>query len=213
MSAFQTVGKRKLGYSTEEVDSFIVLARDQYNNLSSQILDWRGITTQKFTMVKGGYDPASVDSAIDKLQDSFAERELNRDLNQTPRSLSGTSLADLRTLLLGRVHRPNNRRFSRMGVAGVGYSRKEVDALMFLIQEFLEGQESLFIDQVRSITFKVTRGGYVESQVDSYIERLVEYLQTRRFGAPVVVSPIPDYGFTSNGSSQPAESHNPYSEF
>ncbi len=212
MSAFENVGKRKLGYAPEEVDAFIVLARDQYNNLSSRILDWRGITTQKFTMVKGGYDPAAVDSAIDKLQDSFAERELNRDLNSGA-SLSGTSLADLRTLLLGRVHRPNNRRFSRMGVAGVGYSRQEVDVLMLLIQEFLEGQESLFIDQVRSITFKVKRGGYVESQVDSYIERLVEYLQTRRFGPPVIVNPIPQYGFNDNSRSQPADSHNPYSEF
>lgn len=220
MSAFKTVAKGKLGYDPAEVDTFIVRARDQYNNFSSQVLDWRDITGQKFSLVKGGYDVAAVDTAIDKLQDTFAERELSRKSNPFAPSLSGSLLAELRSLLLGRASRPKNKRFSKVNVLGAGYSRKEVDALLSIVQEFLEGEEQITIDEVRSLTFKVKRGGYFESQVDSYIERLVEYIQTLRFGEPVVASTIVANGFSDTSPSpapaEPAEPNKPsgpYSEY
>ena len=216
MSAFKNVAKGKYGYAPAEVDAFILRARDQYNNFSAQILDWRDITAQKFTLVKGGYEIAAVDSAIDKLQDTFAERELSRKSNPVAPSLSGQLLTELRGLLLGRASRPKNRKFTRVGVMAKGYSRKEVDALLFVVQEFLEGEDELTIDEVRSLTFKVKRGGYFESQVDAYIERLVEYLQTLKFGEPAPVSPVPTYGFGSTSPSEPngsSQSSSPYSEY
>ena len=216
MSAFKNVAKGKYGYEPAEVDAFILRARDQYNNFSAQILDWRDITAQKFTMVKGGYDVAAVDIAIDKLQDTFAERELSRKSNPFAPSLSGSLLTELRGLLLGRASRPKNRKFSRVGVLAKGYSRKEVDALLFVVQEFLEGEDDLTIEEVRSLSFKVKRGGYFESQVDAYIERLVEYLQTLKFGEPAPVSPVPTYGFSSASPSEPTEPNQPsgpYSEY
>ena len=223
MSAFKTVAKGKLGYDPKEVDTFIVRARDQYNNFSSQVLDWRDITAQKFSLVKGGYDVAAVDTAVDKLQDTFAERELSRKSNPFAPSLSGSILTELRGLLLGRASRPKNKRFGKANVLGVGYSRKEVDALLSIVQEFLEGEEDLTIEEVRSLTFKVKRGGYFESQVDSFIERLVEYLQTLRFGEPVVASPIVANGFGYTSPSpvptepteptEPNDSSGPYSEY
>lgn len=216
MSAFKNVAKGKYGYEPAEVDAFILRARDQYNNFSAQILDWRDITALKFSMVKGGYDVAAVDIAIDKLQDTFAERELNRKSNPFAPSLSGPLLTELRGLLLGRASRPTNRKFSRVGVMAKGYSRKEVDALLFVVQEFLEGEDDLTVEEVRSLSFKVKRGGYFESQVDAYIERLVEYLQTLKFGEPATVSPIPTYGFSSASPSQstePSQPGGPYSEY
>jgi DivIVA domain-containing protein len=216
LSAFKKVAKGKFGYEPAEVDAFILRARDQYNNVSAQILDWRDITAQKFTLIKGGYDVAAVDIAIDKLQDTFAERELSRKSNPFAPSLSGPLLTELRGLLLSRASRPKNRKFSRVGVMSAGYSRKEVDALLFVVQEFLEGEDELAIDEVRSLTFKAQRGGYFESQVDAYIERLVEYLQTLKFGEPSPVSPVPTYGFGSTGhgeSSGPSQPSGPYSEY
>ena len=216
MSTFKNVAKGKLGYAPADVDAFIVRARDQYNNFTSQVMDWRDITGQKFAMVKGGYDVAAVDAAIDKLQDTFAERELSGKSNPFAPSLSGSILTELRGLLLGRAVRGKGKYFDRAGVVGVGYSRKQVDALMSIVHEFLEGGETLTLSEVRELTFKVQRGGYFESQVDSYIERLVEYLQTKRFGEPVVASPIANYGVgeaSPSQPSQPEQPNSPYSEY
>lgn len=209
MATFKKVPKGKPGYAPAEVDAFIVRARDQYNNLSAQILDWRDITAQKFSLAKGGYDMAAVDQAIEKLQDTFAERELSRKTNPFAPSLSGSILTELRILLLGRTSRPKNKRFEKSGVVGLGYSRKEVDALLTIVHEYLEGDESLTLADVRGLSFKVTRGGYIESQVDAFIERLVEYIQTRRFGEPSVPSSIGGFGASPDGGS----SNNPYREY
>jgi DivIVA domain-containing protein len=216
LSTFKNVAKGKLGYAPAEVDSFIIRARDQYNNSTAQILDWRDITGQKFTLVKGGYEVASVDAAVEKLQDTFAERELSGKSNPFAQGFSGSLLTELRGLLLARASRPKGKYFDRANVVGVGYSRKQVDALMSVVQEFLEGGEALTLEEVRELTFKVQRGGYFESQVDAYVERLVEYLQTKRFGQPVVASPIATYGSGEASASQPSEpsqSNSPYSEY
>jgi DivIVA domain-containing protein len=210
LSTFKNVAKSKLGYVPAEVDAFIVRARDQYNNFTSQVLDWRDITGQKFSLVKGGYEITAVDTAIEKLQDTFAERELSRESNPFAASMSGTILTELRGLLLGRAARGKGHYFDRAGVVGVGYSRKQVDALMSIVHEFLEGGESLTLAEVRELSFKVQRGGYFESQVDAYIERLVEYLQTKRFGEPAVASPIAPYG---SGEAGPSQSNSPFSEY
>ena len=222
MSAFKTVAKGKFGYEPAEVDAFIARARDQYNNFSAQVLDWRDITGQKFALVKGGYEIGAVDAAIDKLQDTFAERELGKKANPFGAPLGKSMLGELRSLLLGRANRPKNKRFGRASVLGLGYARKEVDALLSVVQEFLDGDEELSLDEVRSLTFKVKRGGYFESQVDAYIERLVEYLQTQRFSEPVVAAsswgvPSQPASFGDPGRANPddggSEPSGPYSEY
>lgn len=181
MSPFPKVAKRKLGYSIAEVDLLIARARDQYSNASARTLDWRELSSHKFSMEKAGYQTAAVDAALEKLQDTFAARDLAQSSNQP---------ADLRIALLGRVSRPKGKKFRRVGVLGLGYSRAAVDALISVVEEYLEGQEKLSIDEVRDLKFKLQRGGYIESQVDSYIDRLVEYIQAERFGRPFV-APAP----------------------
>lgn len=213
MSTFKTVAKGKLGYEPSAVDAFIVRARDQYNNFSAQILDWRDISSQKFPLVKGGYEVAAVDAAIDKLQDTFAERELSRKANPFASGLTETLLVELRGLLLGRAERPKNKRFQSVGVLAVGYSRKEVDALLSIVKDYFSGEEELSIDEVRALTFKGKRGGYIESQVDAYIERLVEYLQTQRFGEPVSSFAGDSTSASGFGDNTPAEPSGPYSEY
>jgi len=176
MASFGSVPKGKLGYSKTEVDLLIAKARDQYSNASAHVLDWRELTNHVFTLEKNGYQPGAVDSALQKLQDTFAEKEL---------SIRATDNEALRQLLSSRSSRSKGRRFQRCSVLGLGYSRPQVDALLAVVGEYLEGQDELDIGEVRELAFKLQRGGYIESQVDAYIDRLVEYIQTKRFAKPV----------------------------
>lgn len=195
MSSFPKVAKGKPGYSVVEVDSLIAKARDQYSNLAAHTLDWRELSTQGFDLEKNGYQPQAVDAAIYKLQDTFAERALASISNQP---------TELGELLGGRVSRPKGKRFRRAGVIGLGYSRGQVDALVNLVGEHLEGGDKLSIDDVRELTFKVKRGGYIESQVDSFIDRLVEYIQTERFGRSVT-APVSSSNYNFSGFIEPTD--------
>lgn len=213
MSAFKTVDKNSFGYSQSEVDAFILLAREQYNNFLPSVLDWRNITSQEFSLEKGGYDIPAVDVAIDKLQDTFAARELSRKSNPFAQGLSESVILELRSLLLRRASRPNRRKFSRAGVFGSGYSRKDVDSLLSIVQLCLEGDGPLTLEQVRTLSFRIKRGGYIEAQVDTYVDRLVEYLQTIRFGEPATSGPIASNGFNGASANKPEQSAEPLSPY
>lgn len=195
MAPFPKVSKGKLGYSIAEVDRLIAKARDQYSNLSANTLDWRELNTEGFSLEKNGYQPEAVDLALDKLQDTFAERAL-ASVSNLPQ--------ELRELLLGRIGRPKGKRFRRAGVMGVGYSRKQVDAVLSLVSAHLEGGEKLEIGDVRTLTFKTQRGGYIESQVDSFFDRLVEYIQTERFGR-TVTAPVASANYDFSGFIEPTD--------
>jgi DivIVA domain-containing protein len=181
VSSLPKVTKGKYGYSTSEVDLLLARARDQYANPNAKVLDWRELTAQSFNLEKGGYVASAVDAAIDKLQDTFAERELK---------FSIVNLGDAKILLEGRCQRPKGKKFGTNNVLARGYSRKEVDALLELVQEHLAGEDEITIDELRELSFKVQRGGYIESQVDAYFDRLVEFVQKQRFAqSSVVVTP------------------------
>lgn len=190
MSTFPTVGKKNLGYEPAEVDAFIALARDQYSRPESRVINWKTLVSTGFQLVKDGYDPVSVDKAIEKLEDTFAERDVKSPAFQFPIVNKTEELIKLRTLLASRAARPSRKKFERVGVLGLGYSRKAVDQIIELVADYLENQIILELDDFRRMKFKVVRGGYVESQVDAYIDRLVEYMQTQRF-APHRVDPNP----------------------
>ena len=94
MSSLPKVAKGKLGYSVSEVDQVLARARDQYANPAFKVLDWRELTAAVFTLEKGGYQTKAVDVALDKLQDTFAEREAKQTIFVT---------RDLKELLLART--------------------------------------------------------------------------------------------------------------
>ena len=199
MATFKQVAKNKLGYSLVEVDSFITIARDQFNQPNAKLVDWRDFSSARFSMEKGGYATEAVDAALDKLQDTFAQRELQ--------GVAKNATA-LRNLLHGRIERSKKRRFAKVGFFSVGYSIRQVDAMLNLVGAALNGEAELSIPEVRAFQFKPVRGGYSESQVDAFVDRLVEVLHTQRFGfvsAPSVIS-TNDSGFGGQQSANP----NPY---
>jgi DivIVA domain-containing protein len=177
MSSLPKVAKGKLGYSVSEVDQVLARARDQYANPAFKVLDWRELTATAFTLQKGGYQTTAVDAALDKLQDTFAEREAKH---------TNFEIRDLKALLLGRTERPKGKRFSKASVLGKGYARAQVDALLDLFAEHVAAEDEISLDELRELKFKLQRGGYIESQVDAYVDRMVEFIQKERFIQPVV---------------------------
>ena len=201
MAAIKRVPKGKQGYSVSEVDQLLAIARDQYNQPGAKVLDWRDLTKHAFSLEKGGYEPQAVDSAIDKLQDTFASREL---------SVRFQNLDSLNRLIRGRLARAAKKRFDRSGLFGFGYSVREVEALLKIVDGYLAGDETLEVDEVRGLEFRVVRGGYSEAQVDAFIDRLVELLQEKRFAKPVVAAPIVSYDTGHGyGYGYPAEPIDP----
>jgi DivIVA domain-containing protein len=60
-----------------------------------------------------------------------------------------------------------------------------------LFVEHVAGQDEISLDELRELKFKLQRGGYIESQVDAYVDRMVEFIQKERFIQPVVaVAPV-----------------------
>lgn len=178
--SFPTAKRSTLGYKPEQVDAFIAKAREQYARSDIDLLVSTDLRHAEFTLVKGGYSITAVDVAIDRLEDAFATRELQRRKERVGDWALNRRAEELRELLLGRTSRPKRRRFSNTGFVLRGYSRKQVDTFIDVVAEHLVSGESLSLDYVRRIVFKAKRGGYAENQVDSFIERVVELLQIER---------------------------------
>ncbi len=168
----------KLGYKPSEVDEFIAVAREVFN--ANQIDAIPNIREQEFTLEKGGYSVSAVDAALDRLEDTFAARRLQRLLEAGQRDDLLDRLNELKVLLVGRVERPGGKRFSTTGYIFRGYSRKEVDFFMGQVKAHLDGGEKMSVDDVRKVLFTPKRGGYVESQVDLFIDKVVELIQIEK---------------------------------
>ena len=168
----------KLGYKPSDVDEFIAESRAVFN--SNQIDAIPDIREKEFTLEKGGYSVSAVDAALDKLEDTFAARRLQRVLDAGQLDDLFDRLNDLKVLLVGRVERPARKRFSTTGYIFRGYSRKEVDVFIGQVNAHLDGGDKMSVDAVRKVLFTPKRGGYVESQVDLFIDKVVELIQIEK---------------------------------
>jgi hypothetical protein len=75
---FPRVDAKKPGYSPEQVDQFLTRARAQFNNPVDGGVTAHDVRNTEFDLVHGGYSPEVIDGAMDKLEDSFASREIQR---------------------------------------------------------------------------------------------------------------------------------------
>jgi DivIVA domain-containing protein len=175
---FPNAKPNKLGYRPAEVDDFIAESRDVFN--SNQIDAIPDIREKEFTLEKGGYSVSAVDAALDRLEDTFAARRLQRSIDTGQLDDLLDKLNELKVLLVGRVERPTRNRFSTTGFVFRGYSRKEVDVFVRLVNSHLNGGQKMSVDAVRKVLFTPKRGGYVESQVDLFIDKVVELIQIEK---------------------------------
>ena len=175
---FPRAKPNKLGYRPADVDEFIAEAREVFN--SNQIDAAPNIRVKEFTLEKGGYSVSAVDAALDKLEDTFVARKLQRIIDAGQLDDLLDRLNELKVLLVGRVERPARKRFSTTGYIYRGYSRKEVDLFVGQVNAHLDGGEKMSVDAVRKVLFTPKRGGYVESQVDLFIDKVVELIQIEK---------------------------------
>ncbi len=175
---FPSAKPRKLGYQPVEVDEFIAEARAQYNNhLDGADLE---IRTREFALIKGGYSVSAVDAALDRLEESFAVRRNENLLKQVGHEALLERANHIRVALVGRLERPKKHRFNSTGFVLRGYSKKEVDNFLAVVENHIETRSSLSLDAVRKVLFTAKRGGYAENQVDAFIDRVIELLQIEK---------------------------------
>lgn len=174
---FPKAGPKQPGYAPAQVEEFISRARAQFNNPVESGVTAHDIRNTEFDLVHGGFIPEIVDGAMDKLEDSFAAREIQRQKVEKGSYALEDRLSRVLDLVCGRLSRPKGNRFSNTGFLLRGYSRKQVDALCEHITRHFDSQAPITIDEVRRVVFNAKRGGYVEAQVDAFIDRVIEALQ------------------------------------
>ena len=168
------------GYQTQQVDAFIEQARAQYANPYAELVTANLLRNTEFDLVKGGLDISAVDTAMDRLEDTFAKREIERQRTLRGQSAVLNRLDRITEIVRGRLIRPKRKKFSSVGWLLRGYSRSQVDQLCMQIQKHLHAGDKLQLNVVRRSIFKAKRGGYVEAQVDAFLDRVAEILQIEK---------------------------------
>lgn len=173
---FPKVGFLKRGYRPEQVDRYFETAHEIYEAGELDEMDAEGVRTVAFDIVRGGYQPEAVDSALDRLEAAFLQRRRSDFVAHNGRKPWMDEVAQLATGLYPRLLRPVGERFAP--AAGSGYAVEDVDALLERIAAYFDSDASLTSAEVRAATFGPARGAkaYDESSVDRYLARVVEVL-------------------------------------
>ena len=79
-------------------------------------------------------------------------------------------------MILDRLSRPQRERFDRVGLGRWGYRIDEVDVVSDKIAGYFTSGAPVSPDQVRSVAFRMQRGGYSEVQVDAVLDAVVEVM-------------------------------------
>ena len=171
---------RQHGYSVEQVDAFVAMARQQYEHPEGYLLASERVRETEFDLVRGGYDVLAVDAALDRIEDALADRELSRKRETRGQAAVIDQLNRISDIVRARAERPKKQRFDRVSWPARGYNRKQVDQLCGLVLEHIVNSEPLLMSEVRRIVFSAQRGGYAENQVDAFIDRVIQILHIER---------------------------------
>lgn len=171
-TTFPRARKSKLGYDIDEVEDFLEDARRAYQaeRAEATLVSADSIRQQAFTMRKGGYLPVHVDSALERLEDAFANRERDRAFAQLGDQAWYAQARGTAQTILDRIIRPRGRRFKRVGIFTLGYSVREVDFFTDRITAYFQTAKPITVDEIRTVSFKPQRGGYQETQVDLVLD-------------------------------------------
>lgn len=173
--------RNQYGYNAKQVDQFLQRARVSFESPSSagrpvKSDDVRAVT---FDPVRGGYAAAGVDAALDRLEDALALRERDELIAERGEEAWLREIGRLAGVLRGRLHRPDGQRFRRPSKAKArSYNIQDVDDLCHELVGYLDEDRALSVDNVRRAVFRpaVGRDGYEESQVDAFLDRVVQLM-------------------------------------
>ncbi len=178
---FVRVGRSELGYSTKQVDVFLRRARAYY---TSQDADQKALTSHdvrsvSFDPAKGGYEALAVDAALDRLEDVFAQRERDQLVSSHGEEAWLLQIGRISSVLRARLHRGDGERFRRpKGRQTRSYNVTDVDGLCHELLAYFEADKPMSVDVARRAVFAAAKGatGYEESQVDAFLDRVVELM-------------------------------------
>lgn len=176
-ATFPKVTGSQRGYDVKQVEDFLKQARSAYSGESpDESVRAESIRHTAFAMVKGGYSPQHVDSALERLEDAFAIRERERVLRETGDETWFSEARALAEAIVNRLERPEGHRFDRVTFLSVGYHPKDVDRLVSRLKGYFSDGKPLSIEDVRTSVFRSKRGGYREGQVDLVLDSVVDVM-------------------------------------
>ncbi|MBG6224018.1 DivIVA domain-containing protein [Arthrobacter sp. CAN_A2] len=178
---FARVGRRELGYNTRQVDRFLTRARGSYDaeDPDTDAITSSDVRAMAFDPARGGYEPQTVDAALDRLEDVFAQREREHLIRTEGEDAWLRKIGRAAAVLRRRLHRPAGERFRRPTKQGSpSYNIEDVDRLCDELLEYLENHAPMSVDVVRRAVFREARGadGYEENQVDAFLDRVIELM-------------------------------------
>ncbi|MBX3090944.1 MAG: DivIVA domain-containing protein [Cryobacterium sp.] len=177
-TTFPRTRNSRRGYDIDQVEDFLEDARRAYNAEpgAPSVLGASDIRRTSFALQKGGYSPAHVDAALERLEDAFASRERDK-ARQTSGDEAWFNTARRNAKdIIDRLARPKGNRFRRAGILSDGYDRKQVDAFGDRLAEYFLKASPMSVDEVRTIAFRPRKGGYREAQVDYFLDSVVEVM-------------------------------------
>lgn len=163
-----TRGRTK-GYRTDAVDAFLNGARASYESPEGAVTS-QHVRSASFPLIAGGYDIAAVDHALVRLEDALAQRERAAAIAHGGAEAWVERARALSDEILAHLDRPPRRRFDRTNALSYGYNIDEVDTVALRIRGFLRAGSALSAEQVRTVAFRMQRGGYREEQVDALLD-------------------------------------------
>lgn len=176
--AFPRVAGRERGYDPAAVDEFLARARASFEteDVSDEAVTAAAVRDISFPLVRRGYSVSVVDAALGRVEDAFAHQERARAISRLgARAWVAKQRSDAQ-VILDRIRRPARRRFDRVSPVRYGYRPDEVDLVTDRIAGYLVDGTGVTVQQVRSVAFRMQRGGYREAQVDAVLDAVVEII-------------------------------------
>jgi DivIVA domain-containing protein len=175
-ASFPTTRGREKGYDRAAVDAFVRRARESFEGRSDETVTSWDVRHAAFALVRGGYVVDAVDAALGRIEDAFAAREREAALARVGAERWVGQTRQTAQEVLDRLCRPEGHRFDRVSVLRYGYRVDEVDLVADRIARYLESGQTITVEQVRAVAFRMQRGGYRERQVDAVLDAVVEVM-------------------------------------
>ena len=174
ISFAETQGSVK-GYDKRAVDAFLLRAREAFED-GAEPMTAADVRQVAFPIVRRGYVIAAVDAALGRIEDAFAAREREAAVTTGGVHAWVGQTRETAQAVLDRLSRPKGHRFDRVGGLRYGYRIDEVDLVTDKLARYLETGDSVTVEQVRAVAFRMQRGGYREAQVDAVLDAVIEVM-------------------------------------
>ncbi len=172
---FPRVTGRTKGYDPAAVDAFLSRARAAFEG-EDETMDAAEVRAVAFPLSRNGYLPDAVDVALARVEDAFAGREREAAVSSSGAEAWVERSRERAQEVLDRLSRPAKKKFRRVPFLRFGYRVDEVDLVAEKIARYLEDGTSVTVAQVRTVAFRMQRGGYSEAQVDAVFDAVVDVM-------------------------------------